>query len=117
VHAARRWAAPDAMNNAIYDQLVDETLDAYVEWREECAGVRHAYRRWSTAPPSQVTDAFGEYLAALEDEEHAANHYAQLIHRVSQHVSGRPQNQRDERQWRSARSWWRRRGGVARDIE
>jgi hypothetical protein len=48
------------MNNAIYDQLVDETLDAYVEWREECAGVRDAYRRWSTAPPSQVTDAFGE---------------------------------------------------------
>jgi len=54
--------------------LVDETLDAYVDWREECAGVRDAYRRWSTAPLSHVTDAFREYRTALDNEEHAANH-------------------------------------------
>jgi hypothetical protein len=104
------------MNNSIDHRLVDETLDAYVEWRVECAGVQHAYRRWSTAPLSLGTDAFREYLAALNNEEHAANHYAQLIRLLSQHASVRPQNQRDERHRRSARSWWRRRGGVTRDL-
>src|SRR5579859_6012514 len=99
------------MNNSVNERLVDETLDAYVEWREEYAAVGDAYRRWSTAPLSHVTDAFREYLAALNNEEHAANHYAQLIRRVSQHGSFRPQSQRNERHSRSARSWWRRRGG------
>jgi hypothetical protein len=113
---AARWIGSDVMNNGIYDRLVDETLDAYVEWREECAGVRDAYRRWSSAPLSEVTDAFREYLTALEYEEHAADRYAQLIRRVSQHASVRPRNQRDERHWRSARAWWRTRGGVARDL-
>jgi hypothetical protein len=51
------------MNKSIDDRLIDATLDAYVEWREECAAVQDAYRRWSTTPPSRVTDAFREYLS------------------------------------------------------
>jgi hypothetical protein len=116
VNAAKRRVTSDSGNNSIDERLVDETLDAYVDWREECAGVRDAYRRWSTAPLSHVTDAFREYRTALDNEQHAANHYAQLIRRLTQHASARPQNQRDERHWRPARSWWRRRGGVTRDA-
>jgi hypothetical protein len=92
------------MNNSYTTQLVDETLDAYVEWRDECAEVRDAYRRWSTAPQSHATDAFDEYLAALDNEEHAANLYAQLIRRIRRRVSVRPWNQRTERPWRPPRS-------------
>jgi anti-sigma factor RsiW len=85
------------MNNSYTAQLVDETLDAYVEWLDECAEVRDAYRRWSTAPTGRATDAFDEYLAALDNEEHAADLYAQLIRRIRQRVSVRPWNQRTKR--------------------
>jgi hypothetical protein len=104
------------MNNSVSEQLIDEAVDAYVEWREECVEVRDAYRRWSTAPVSHVTNAFHEYVAALNNEEHAANRYAQLIRRVSQHASVRPQDQRHERHPRSAGSWWRRGGRVTHDL-
>jgi muconolactone D-isomerase len=78
------------MNSSVSEPLIDDAVDAYVEWREECVEVRDAYRRWSTAPVSHVTNAFHEYVAALNNEEHAANRYAQLIRRVaSRHPSGR----------------------------
>ena len=71
------------MRNSVTERMVDETIDAYVDWREECARVRVAYRDWSTAPLSRVTDAFREYCAALDNEQDAADEYAQLIRRLS----------------------------------
>jgi hypothetical protein len=85
-------------------QLVDDTLDAYIEWREESAAVRDAYRRWSTAPVSHETEAFLEYVATLDNEEHAANLYAQLIRGISRRASFRPRNPGNERRWRSPRT-------------
>ena len=86
------------MNNMIEYGLLDETLEAYVEWREECTAVRDAYRQWSAAPPWCRTAAFGDYLAALDNEQHAAEIYAELyaalIRRVGERAStglGRPQ--------------------------
>ena len=29
-------------------ELVDELMDAYVDWREECFALEEAYARWST---------------------------------------------------------------------
>jgi hypothetical protein len=101
------------MNNSVTKRLVDDTIDAYVDWREQCARVRAAYRRWSTAPRIHLTEAFDEYLAALNDEEDAADQYAQLIGRLGRRASFRPHN---EPAGRSARSWWRRDGGVTRDL-
>jgi hypothetical protein len=57
------------MNNSDNEQVVVGVLGAYVEWREECARVRDADRRWATAPLRHVSDAFGDYLAALRNEE------------------------------------------------
>ncbi len=53
---------------------------------------------------------------ALNNEEQAANHYARLIRRVTQHASARRQKRRYEHRWRTKRSWWRRRGGVTHNI-
>jgi hypothetical protein len=92
------------MDNSYTAQLVEETVDAYFEWREECAEVGDAYRRWSNAPLSHATDAFDEYLAALNNEEHAANLYSQLIRRIRQRASVQPCDQRAERRWWSPRS-------------
>ena len=67
-------------------------------------GARDAYRRWSAAPLSEETDVFHTYVAALDNEEDAANHYAELILRLSQQASSRPRNQRNQRRWRPTRS-------------
>ena len=112
------------MNNSIDDRLVDETLDAYIEWRKERARVRNAYRLWSTASPGHAADAFDEYLTALNYEEQAANDYARLIRCVAQHVSARRQHvsarrqkRRSDYRWRAPRSWWRRRSRVTHTIQ
>jgi hypothetical protein len=63
-------------------RLVDELVEAYVNWRETCARVNDAYRSWSseTAPGDRVT--FGFYMAALDAEEQAAEVYAGLVRGV-----------------------------------
>jgi hypothetical protein len=85
------------MNEVIDYGLLDETLDAYAEWLEECTAVREAYRWWSDAPHNRKSAAFDEYLAALDNEQHTAelyaDLYAELIRRVGECAStglGRP---------------------------
>jgi hypothetical protein len=57
------------MNEQVDKQLVDEAMDAYVDWREECAGVWDAYERWARAPKIDAVGAFSAYRAALDREE------------------------------------------------
>jgi hypothetical protein len=59
-------------------RLVDDAMDAYVEWRELSAAVQAAYDRWSRAPHPRAV-AFEEYTAALEREDRASLRYALLV--------------------------------------
>ena len=63
--------------------LMDEAVDAYVEWREECATVRDAYERWARAPAADSGSAFAAYWAAVDREERAADIYAELMGRLA----------------------------------
>ena len=79
------------MNEQGDKQLVDETMDAYVDWREECAGVWDAYERWARAPRIDAAGAFSAYRAALDREECASHAYADLLARITAakgHVGG-----------------------------
>ena len=62
--------------------LVDQLVDAYIDWRETCARVSDAYRSWAseTGPCGRV--AFGFYMAAFDAEEQAAEVYAGLVRRA-----------------------------------
>jgi cytochrome c1 len=64
-------------------RLVDDVIDAYVAWREECRFVCDAYRRWSKAPPADATLAFAAYAAALDREERASAFYARRLSRLA----------------------------------
>jgi hypothetical protein len=64
-------------------QAVDDALDAYLQWREQCAAVRDAYGWWARAIAEDKASAFAAYQAALDREEAAANFYATLVDRVS----------------------------------
>src|SRR6478609_7393482 len=68
-------------------RMVDETMDAYVEWREECTRVWDAYRSWVSATRADSSLAFLAYLAALAREERASEVYADRISRLEQLVA------------------------------
>lgn len=58
--------------------MSDERTVAYGDWRAQCASVRHAYERWSTASRGRTALAFAAYRAALDREEHASRCCAAL---------------------------------------
>ena len=71
------------MNEQVDNQLVDEAIGAYVDWREESAGVWDAYERWARAPRVDAAGAFSAYRAALDREECASHAYADLLARIT----------------------------------
>jgi hypothetical protein len=64
-------------------QLVDEAIEAYVDWREECAAVWDAFERWENTPAVDAAAAFSAYGAALDREESAARAYAERLGRMA----------------------------------
>jgi hypothetical protein len=74
----------DMMNTLRRERLVDELVEAYIDWRETCARLNDAYRSWAdeTGPRGRV--AFGLYTAALDAEERAAAVYAGLVRRADE---------------------------------
>jgi hypothetical protein len=71
------------MNKQADKQLVDEAIDAYVDWREESAAVWDAYERWAHAPRIDAAGAFSAYRAALDREECASHAYADQLARIT----------------------------------
>jgi hypothetical protein len=69
---------------------VDDAVDAYVEWREECVRVWEAYHRWMNAGRTDAALAFLAYVAALDREERAAEVYAGHIARLDHLVGTSP---------------------------
>jgi hypothetical protein len=64
------------------ERLVDELVEAYVDWRETCARVADAYRSWANETARGDRVAFALYTAALDAEEQAAKAYAELVRRA-----------------------------------
>ncbi len=64
------------------ERLVDKLVEAYVDWRGECARVDDAYRSWASESGPCGRAAFGLYMTALDAEEQAAEVYAGLVRRA-----------------------------------
>jgi hypothetical protein len=64
------------------DSLVDELIDTYASWREECSAVEQAYDNWTAADPADERVAYSAYLAALDREEHAAGAYQRCAAKI-----------------------------------
>jgi hypothetical protein len=62
--------------------LIDEAMDRYVEWREECAAVYDAYAYWTNAPMEETDLPFAAYSAALDREQSAATVYGRALERL-----------------------------------
>jgi hypothetical protein len=72
-----------AMKRHLDKRLVDEAIEAYVDWREECGAVWDAYDGWARASGVDVAVAFSAYGAALDREECASHAYAHLLARIA----------------------------------
>jgi hypothetical protein len=64
--------------------LVDELMDLYISWREECDAVAASYENWSASERRDNQLAFSAYLAAVDREEHAAATYRGLVERIAE---------------------------------
>ena len=58
---------------------VDQFMDSYVRWREECERVQTAYRGWGNAVRADRDSAFAAYHEALDREERAAEAHARCV--------------------------------------
>jgi hypothetical protein len=63
-------------------RLANAAMDAYLDWRDQCAAVSDAYRRWADAGGADVGSAWRAYEAALEREEHASALYDEGVRRI-----------------------------------
>ena len=71
------------MPEQIHHNLIDDVMDAYIDWRHHSADVDDAYQRWTGAVSADTALAFSAYQAALDREELASRSYARLILRNS----------------------------------
>ena len=83
--ASEEVTAPDSH---IRPELIDELMELYVEWREDCNSLRSAYRRWLSGPADDRDLAFAAYRAALDREEQAGIAYANRFGQIAR--GGRP---------------------------
>jgi len=71
------------------NEMVDEMLAAYVDWRETAAVARVAYGRWSQSPVAERELRFATFLAALDQEQSAAASYAGIVGGVARVLEDR----------------------------
>jgi hypothetical protein len=69
--------------------LADNLLRSYVAWREASSGVRAAYERWAGWDYADREVGYGGYLAALQQEAHAARVSERQIDLVRVGLDGR----------------------------
>jgi hypothetical protein len=63
--------------------LIDDVVDAYVDWREQCQRVWLAYDAWSATAGPDAGLRFTAYVAELDREHRASDAYADAIARAT----------------------------------
>lgn len=64
-------------------RLIDDMVNAYVDWREQCRRVRNAYVWWTAARRPDLRLRFAAYLAELDQEDRAIEAYAAAVTRAA----------------------------------
>jgi hypothetical protein len=78
------------MTPPIRPELINDMVDAYVDWREEAVALRDAYERWSSGSDPERGLAFAAYRAALDREQQASFVYADRSRRVERELTSKP---------------------------
>ncbi|MBV8573870.1 MAG: hypothetical protein JOZ58_02365 [Acetobacteraceae bacterium] len=70
---------PEAAPVSAIEGLVDELLAYYIDWRQDAAAVKHAYRQWCATSGADEPLQFAAYMAALDREQSSADRYALVL--------------------------------------
>jgi hypothetical protein len=70
------------------EDLIDESLVLYQEWREHADEVAEVYREWTSAPSVERPLRFAAFQAALDQEEAAARVYASVLRELERWSRG-----------------------------
>jgi hypothetical protein len=84
---AYRYARDLQGATGVDQNVLEDVIDTYVDWREQSRGVWLAYGRWSQAPPEDATLRFAAYLAELDREHRACDVYEEAIVRTTARLS------------------------------
>jgi hypothetical protein len=63
-------------------RMMNEAMDAYAGWRDQCSAAERAYRYWAAARGADADSWYAAYSVALDREQRAADHYARAVRRV-----------------------------------
>lgn len=77
------------MTAQVRSELLDDLMEVYVEWREECVSLYQAYERWTSSPVDERDLAFAAYSAALDREQQASAVYSDRIEVVEREIASR----------------------------
>jgi hypothetical protein len=69
-------------DTALVRWAIDELVECYLSWREECRAVQLAYQRWADCRRVEGRLSYAAYVAALDREERAARSYADHVERL-----------------------------------
>jgi hypothetical protein len=61
---------------------VNQAMDAYAGWRDQCSATERVYRGWASARGADADVWYAAYSAALDREERAAERYAETLRRI-----------------------------------
>jgi hypothetical protein len=75
------------MNTPSRKPLIDQVIEAYVDWREACLEVNDRYLCWASETGPNARGPFARYVAALDAEGHAAEVYAERIGRARTYIA------------------------------
>jgi hypothetical protein len=70
------------LDTAVGRWAIDELLEGYVSWREDCQAVALSYGRLIASGCSERRQIYAAYFAAPDREGHAARIYAHHVERV-----------------------------------
>ena len=69
------------LTRASPERLADETIEAYLCWRDACEAVERSYADWSLAARSERWLGYAAHVAAVDREERAALTYREAVER------------------------------------
>ena len=67
----------------IDEYVLEDVMDAYVDWRDQSRSVWTAYHHWTTAPREEAGLRFAAYVAELDQEHRACEVYEATIARTA----------------------------------